>query len=201
MKTRSVSRSPYPAIWPVILILIAFSINACDTSETDGARIEVLLTDAPLEDVLEANIVIQRIELIDSNGVTVVLSDVEQPFDLLTLQDGVTAPLADVSLSDGTFRQLRVVVSEDASLLMTDSTIQELKIPSGSTSGIKVIDLPEISLADSVERVVITIDFDAEDSFIRAGNSGMYLFRPVIKPYSFAINGVERITPADSTGN
>ena len=193
-KTRVLS----PGLWALIGVLM-FSTAACDSSEDDGTRLQIRLTDAPLDSVLEANVTIQRIELIDSSGQTIVLSDEEQPFDLLQLQNGVTADLASVSLENGVYNQMRVVVGEDASLLMTDSTIQDLKIPSGSTSGITINNLPEVVLADSIDQVEITLDFDVEESFIDAGNSGMFIFRPVIKPLSFMIDGVEQQMPTDST--
>ena len=198
MKTIHFKRTFYPTLWLFMGALLLFS-SACDSNEGDATRLRVLLTDAPLDSVLEANVTIQRIELIDSAGQTIVLSEEEQPFDLLKLRDGVTENIADLTLENGIYQEMRVVVGEDASLLFTDSSTMDLKIPSGSSSGIKIKNLPEVVLADSVEEVVITIDWDAEESFVEAGNSGMYIFKPVIKPFAMSIDGVAQEIPEDST--
>ena len=191
----------HSSILPTIVFLgglLLFS-SACDSTEGDATRLRVQLTDAPLDSVLEANVTIQRIELIDSSGQTIVLSEVEQPFDLLKLTDGVTANIADLTLDAGVYNQMRVVVGEEASLVFTDQSVETLKIPSGSTSGIKINNIPEIVIADSIELAIITLDFDAEKSFVKAGNSGKFIFKPVIKPLSFSVDGVEQEMPQDST--
>ncbi len=160
---------------------------------------QVLLTDAPLDDVLEANVTIERVELIDSIGTTTVLLDEPLPFDLLTLRNGVTAELADLPVLASTYQQLRMVVGDSAYVLLTDSTTERLKIPSGESSGIKLMNLPPFHVEEGDDLVVITIDFDAEKSFVRAGNSGKYIFKPVLKPLAIEIDGEPMAMPADST--
>jgi hypothetical protein len=174
---------------------------ACDTADESGGRLQVLLTDAPLDDILEANITIERVEVMDDEEEPIVIMDESQDFDLLQLTNGLTADLVDISLDGVTFNQIRVVVGEDATLLLTDSTIETLKIPSGSTSGIKIKNLPEVTLGDSIDQVILTLDFDAESSFVKAGNSGKYIFKPVIKPLSMQIDGLMTEIPADSTSS
>lgn len=181
----------------LVLVVLYGGVIGCDASDDTEGRVQVLLTDAPLDDVLEAHVTIERVELVDSLGGTTILMDEPLPFDLLTLRNGVTAELANLPVLASTYHQLRLVVGDSAYVLLEDSTIEDLKIPSGETSGIKLMDLPDFEIAGSDDLVVIVVDFDAEDSFVKAGNSGKYIFRPVLKPLSIEINGV--MSPIDST--
>jgi hypothetical protein len=90
------------------------------------------------------------------------------------------------------------VVNEDASVVMNDSTVFDLKIPSGSQSGIK-INLPKFDFGTS-DAVEITVDFNVEESFVVRGNPATvqeitgFIFKPVLKIDSFEINDI----PVDS---
>lgn len=181
----------------VVLIVLYGGVVGCDSASDTEGRVQVLLTDKPLDDVLEANVVIQRVELLDSLGEATVLLDEPMPFDLLKLRDGVTAELADIAVLPNTYSQLRMIVGDSAYVLLEDSTMEDLKIPSGESSGIKIMNLPAFEINDGDDRVVIIVDFDAEDSFVKAGNSGKYIFRPVLKPLTLEING--EMAEIDST--
>ena len=187
-------------VLPIAFLCLALFLAACDSNSATEGRVQVLLTDAPLDDVLEANISILRVELIDSTGTETILMDQPLSFDLLTLRDGVTAELATLPVLANSYNQIRMVVSDSAYVLLTDSTMQPLKIPSGQSSGIKLMDIPPINISESDDLAVITIDFDAAASFVKAGNSGKYIFKPVLKPLSIEINGEMTEIPSDSTG-
>ena len=170
------------------LMLLPIAITGCDSSQSQAvSHIRVLLTDAPLGEILEAHVIIERVELIGSGERVVLLADEAQPFDLLTLQDGVTATLAELDIPDGTYHQLRVLVHEEASVLLDDGTVEALKVPSGTQSGIKV-PLPAFEVNEDV--VELTIDFDVSASFVKRGKSGKgYIFKPVLKPIALVVNG------------
>jgi len=170
------------------LMLLPTAITGCDSSPSPAvSHIRVLLTDAPLGEILEAHVIIERVELIGSGERVVLLADEAQPFDLLTLQDGVTAPLAELDIPDGTYHQLRVLVHEEASVVLDDGTVEVLKVPSGTQSGIKV-PLPALEVNEDV--VELTIDFDVSASFVKRGKSGKgYIFKPVLKPLALVVNG------------
>lgn len=182
-----------PFILPVslCLLLTLTALTGCDSNDVEAdteSRVRILLTDAPA-DFVEANVLIERVELLGNDDRVVLLADEPQPFDLLTLQDGVTALLADVDIPNGTYHQVRVIVDEEASVLYDDGTVENLKVPSGSQSGIKM-NLPSLDINDDV--LVVTIDFDVTESFVKRGNSGKgYIFKPVIKPLAIDINGEE----------
>ncbi len=61
------------------------------------------------------------------------------------------------------------------------------------------MDIPPFDIEAGADRAVIIIDFDAEKSFVKAGNSGKYIFKPVLKPLSIEVNGEMSIIPTDST--
>lgn len=175
--------------------LLAFIVGiavlpGCDSGDPETAgqsRVRILLTDAPLDDIVEANVLIERVELLGDGERVILLADEPQPFDLLTLQNGVTVLLADLDVPDGTYHQVRIVVHETAMVVFDDGTEEPLKVPSGAQTGIKV-NLPDLIIDEDV--VEVTIDFDLEASFVKRGNSGKgYIFKPVLKPLAVEVNG------------
>ena len=184
-----------------LALLLFIGLAGCDSlADADAplGRVQVLLTDAPLDGVAEANVTITRVELVGADSLApVVLADSAQGFNLLELQHGVTAPLADVAVPAGRYQQLRLVVANDAELVLHDGSTKPLKVPSGATSGIKIL-LPDFEIDDENDVVSMTIDFDASRSFVEAGASGKVLFKPVLKPLSLTVNGAEQdLGPAD----
>lgn len=172
------------------LALCLIALPGCDSSNADAdhqSRVSILLTDAPADDIVEANVIIERVELLGEGGRAILLADEPQPFDLLTLQNGVTAVLADLDVPDDTYHQVRIVVHDEATVVFDDGTVEALKVPGGTETGIK-INLPSLVIDDDL--VVVTIDFDLADSFVKRGNSGKgYIFKPVLKPLAVEING------------
>jgi len=184
-----------------VVIIAAMTLTACDvlsSSDPVEGQMRVLLTDAPA-DIKEAHVTILRLELIGNDEGVIVLSDQEQAFDLLTLQDGVTAELADVSIPEGSYAQLRVVVDEEARLVFEDGSDTKLKVPSGTQTGIKIL-FPEVTIAEDDDFAEILLDFDVFESFVPGGASDMYIFKPVIKPEYLEVNGV-RTQMADGDGD
>jgi len=161
-------------------------LAACDSNSGEG-RVMVRMTDAPADDFTQANVTVTRVELVGSDSGRVVLSTASQPYDLLRLRNGLMATLADTDVPAGRYSQIRVTISDDARVVYTDGTSETLKIPSGSTSGLK-INVPAFEIEEG-EDVVIAIDFDVNDSFHRTGSAGKYVFRPIIKPLYLVVNG------------
>lgn len=108
-----------------------------------------------------------------------------QAFNLLELRNGVTAPLGEVEVPEGTYEQIRLIVAEDASVVMKDGTTYDLKVPSGTETGIKV--LTGGMKVDSETLTSITLDFAVDESFVVKGNPNSpagikgFNFKPVIK--------------------
>lgn len=185
-------------------LLGMIGLAGCDSNSPDAyGTVAVRLTDAPIDDFSEAIITINRIVLVGDDEVELddaegyVLYDGSFTANLLDLQNGIDTLLVRDEVPVGAYRQIRVVVDEDAVVrYLADGTTETLKIPSGSTSGIK-INLPEFEVVEGADVVEVLIDFDLDRSFVKAGNSGKYIFKPVIKPLSLVVNS--QPFPVDTT--
>ena len=51
---------------------------------------------------------------------------------------------------------------------------------------VELAGIPAFAVTDST---TLTVDFDVNDSFVKAGNSGKYIFKPVLKPALLVVNG------------
>ena len=140
-------------------------------------RIEVLLTDAPGDfEAVWVNIASVELESAEAGWVT--LTDQPQKFDLLTLQNDVTAALGGAELEPGMYGQLRLIV--DSSSVVVDGVESSLKIASGMETGIK------INLDAAIEENMtysLTLDYDAHKSVKSTGQG--YLMTPVISVKEF----------------
>ena len=183
-------------------ILIGFTIfSACKRDDTSG-RLKLTLTDAPFpaEWVAEANIKIDKIEIRTSGesdtSKFLTLSEEVQSFNLLDLSNGVTASLVSKEIPVGNYDLIRLRVTE-SNIKMTDGTVYDLKIPSGSTSGLKVFINPDIEVAGGLTTELL-LDFDVSKSFVAQGKitsmseiKGFH-FKPVLRVANVSTSG--RIT-------
>jgi hypothetical protein len=176
----------------------ALVTGACDSPTAGGsARVSVLLTDAPHEYLDAAVVDIGRIELVRAGGPAVVIATEGGTFDLLDLQNGVTALLGEATMEPGRFVQLRLVVTAAELTLkapytfMDGTTTKSLAVPSGFQSGIKV----NLSSADATSagveirpgETILVVDFDVSQNFVMQGKptaedkvSG-FLFTPLLR--------------------
>lgn len=165
----------------------------CDTGGTaiqddQMGQIRVLLTDAPADSMQQAMVTIERIELVDSTDAVMVISEDTTEFDLLELQNGVTAAVADTLVPAGVYTQIRVIVNNEADILWDNGSTSKLKVPSGSQTGIKIL-LGELEIVEEGDFALVTLDFDANESFVVAGASGMVIFKPTIRVEDLELNG------------
>ena len=117
----------------------------------------------------------------------ITLTDSTRQIDLLQLQNGNTALLAEgIAVPEGEYSQLRFVLG-DENYVVVDGNRQMLQVPSGQQSGIKII-LPEVEIENDGDRLEVTLDFDVDESFIEQGN-GTYRFKPTIKVKNVFVNG------------
>lgn len=196
-----------PAPLSFLLAALAFGVVAlvgCDSAGTEedetsaGGTVNVQLTDAPLDGVVEAHVTIEEVVLVGEEG-RFTLSDETQEFDLLELQNGVTADLADAEVPEGEYEQLRLILGEEATLVFDDGSETNLKVPSGPQTGIK-INLPDFEIDEDADAADIVIDFDAAKSFVKAGKSGKWIFKPTLKAKTIALNGENLDEDAEITG-
>lgn len=150
------------------------------TGET--AALSFSLTDAPVDDAQHVYVTIAEVQIKQDEGdwITVPL-ETESEIDLLALQDGKSTALASIeTLSPGTYKQTRLILSDSVAsrLVDNDGVEHELEIPSGSESGLK------ITSAYTVEEGVplhLTIDFDLRKSIKAVGNGKRYQMKPVLR--------------------
>ena len=116
-------------------------------------------------------------------------------YDLLLLTNGEEAFLGEIALPEGKLSQVRLVLGDDNRVTI-DGQDLDLKVPSGSTSGLKVN--VNTDLVGGVTYSLV-LDFDAGRSVVKSGNSGNYNLKPVIRanlnPETGAISG--EISPTD----
>src|SRR5437867_2173974 len=94
-----------------LLGLAAFGACSSDNNGPSGTgTVVVKLTDAPSDDFQSATIYISSVSVIGSGGGEQTISSAKASFDLLTLQNGVTATLGSASVPTGTYSQIRLLV-------------------------------------------------------------------------------------------
>ncbi len=201
-----------PALLSVFAGIALLGWVGCDsagtnsgTEDAETASFDVRLTDAP-GDVVQAIVTIERVAVVSTDdtsdgdareGGISLLSDSAFSADLVKLQAGVDTALARTdSLPAGTYGQIRLVTADTADVLYEtasgDSARAELQQPSASESGIKV-NFDPVTLEGAGDQAEVTLDFSVEDSFVKAGQSGKFIFKPVVQATA--------VTTGDSTEN
>jgi len=153
------------------------------------SRVRLHLTDAPGPGIASAQVWVSRAYLVPgTDGEQVVLSSEPNEYDLLTLQNGVTALVGEATIPAGDYSQLRLVVDSARLTLADDAKFADgaatrtLKVPSGSQSGIKVSFPGKLSITEDATDLVV--DFDVAENFVFQGPSAgpfSVLFTPHLK--------------------
>ena len=178
------------AAWIAAIVVLACNTVPSTVSDpsTTMSRVRLHLTDAPDPAIESAVVWISSAFLIPgADSQPVVLTDEQQEYDLLQLQNGVTALLGDSVVPAGRYSQLRLIVDSARLTLAAGVTFDDgsstksLKVPSGSESGITVSFPGQLDLTDSAE---VVVDFDVAKNFVFQGPpSGpkSVLFTPHLK--------------------
>lgn len=204
----------------VLSLTAGLALAACDspTDSNRNATLRVLLTDAPVDYLESAVVEIGRIEILPADGgpARVIVEDAGS-YDLLQLQNGVTADLGVAPIEAGQYTQLRMIV-ESAELTLADgyefndgTTTRTLFVPSGEQTGIKI----NLTSADGDEEAgveirpgetVLVVDFDVSQNFRIQGNpdtpAGIHgmLFTPTLRAVIRDVAGSIAGTVAAPTG-
>ena len=179
-------------------LLVILSFMAC-TEHSQNGRLIIGLTDDPfpIELIDSATIEIFRLEAhpadLDDDEAMVLLSTDTASFDLMKLRNGVVETLVDIEIEAGAYDYLRIYVSE-ASLTLIEGETFVVKVPSGSTSGIKVKIDPDIVVEGGITSELL-LDIDLAGSFVLNGSidtpAGIkgFNFKPVIRAINISDAG------------
>lgn len=119
-------------------------------------------------------------------------------YNLLDFRGGADTLLAGVDLPAGPVSQIRLVLGDGSYVVLNDGTDVPLTTPSGEESGIKLNIHADLKSGIPYSLV---LDFDAARSVVKAGNSGKYLLKPVIRTFAKAEGGaMEGVVLPDSAG-
>ena len=173
------------------LVVITGFLFSCNSDSGQTARVIVTLTDSP-GDYDAVNIDIIGLEVHanqgeQQNGWTS-LNTNAAVYDLLQLTNGTEALLTDTEFPTGKISQLRLVLG-DNNTLVTEGNTHALTVPSGQESGLKLL------INETLEEGItytFKLDFDAARSVVKAGTSGKFNLKPVIKIITEATSGAVR---------
>ncbi len=183
--------------------LIAACGGGSNTSDGTGTM-RLALTDAPACGYDHVWVTVEKVRVHRSGdagendgGWSEVVLAAPQRIDLLEYTNGNTLPLGETQLPSGTYTQMRLVLAANGNAPPFANAIQPtggsetaLDTPSAQQSGLKInvnMAVPANQVADFV------LDFDACRSFVRAGNSGKYLLKPVIRVIPVLSDAGQRI--------
>ena len=185
----------------IVGVLFSVALTGCgtDSGTNTGANVEtgtlsLRITDTPypLDLIDEVRVTISEIKVHVSDSPTedseflTIPMDPPKTFNLLDLRGGVTESLVNAELSEGTYGQIRLVVSS-AYIKLKDGREPILDMPSAGQSGIKIFPNPPITVTGGLTTEII-LDFDVGQSFLpipaapqKASEIERFKFHPVIR--------------------
>ncbi len=177
--------------WLFAFLLGTFVFVSCQKSsdaDTDGtARLQVRLTDNPNLDLSEVWVDVKDIQIgMGDTGMITLAGSRPGMYNLLELTNGRDTLLSDAQIPAGTISQIRLVLGTNNYAITTAGERVELTTPSAQQSGLKV-QVNQTVTGGMLYRLIL--DFDAAKSVIKAGNSGNYILKPVLRILSFVPSG------------
>ena len=171
------------------LMLIMSSCSRDQKSSTSGtSSLQIRLTDSPFPNAKEVWVDIEQIEIIMGDSSKPIILNGAHPglYNLLDFTNGKDTLIADATIPPGTISQIRLILGDNNFIITKDDEKLALKTPSGQESGLKVQVHQEVT-GGILYR--LTLDFDAGRSIVKAGNSGNYLLKPVLRIISLIPSG------------
>jgi hypothetical protein len=172
----------------LISVILATSCDMESNSDTSikagHAKVNFYLIDAPANydevwiEVLSVEVLMKGNN--EDNGsawINLPYESQDQKINLLSLTGGTSEHLGELEVPAGEISQIRLILGED-NYLMQGGNRLDLKTPSAQQSGLKLkVDKP---LNEGIAYDLV-IDFDASRSIVKAGNSGQYILKPVLR--------------------
>lgn len=170
----------------IILLFAILGFQSCsDKTEKleKTSRLQLKLVDAP-GDYEEVNVEIIDVlynSTEDEGGWTSLTPEDFTPIevDLTELIAGNELLLSDVIIPSGMLKQIRLVLGDNNTLVIEgEAEVIDLDTPSGQQSGLKLKINTELEPGYSYTFI---LDWDVQKSIVKAGNSGKYNLKPVIR--------------------
>jgi hypothetical protein len=210
----------------IFSVFIMMSLTACSgggggsasDSYTDGT-LSLTLTDATTNDYNAVYVTIREVQVCiddeneDEEASWLVVADPQGTYNLLDLVNGVQEQLGVTDLEAGHYSQMRLIIggtpdefenilteSHPYANYIVDSSNQynELKIPSGLQTGIKLVRGFDIYAGVTTELI---LDFDASRSIVKAGNSGKWILKPTIKVLGTTVASISGRVDEENNGD
>lgn len=180
----------------LLLTLILGSIFFISCQKNDGtgtnnslekARLEIRLTDSPNLNLSEVWVDVREIQIkMSDTGMITLAGSNPGMYNLLALTNGNDTLLANALIPPGTISQIRLILGDNNFAVTINGDTLDLKTPSAQQSGLKV-QVHQTVTGGILYRLIL--DFDAAKSVIKAGNSGQYILKPVLRIISFIPSG------------
>jgi len=164
------------------LIIFAFIVTlllwGCTSTDETG-NFKLFLTDQPIDNAEEIWVTISEINVQKEEVGFLTAWTGTQTYDLLKLRDQ-EEKILDITLEEGTYTQIRLVVTEGQIVIAGKS--HEMKVPSSEVKIPLVFNI----MADGATEILL--DFEAEHSIhvVYAGQSEQYILSPVIRVKSIS---------------
>lgn len=164
----------------VVLVAVGMLGISTGCKKKEGeSRMTVKMVDAP-GDFQQVNVEVLQVQVNHSGQGWINLPTNAGVYDLLTLQNNVSATLVNTgTLPAGHLNQFRLILGDENNV-MVDSLYFPLATPSAQQSGLKINLDADFAPNEQYE---LLLDFDANNSIVTQGN-GSYSLKPVIKVLS-----------------
>lgn len=173
--------------------------------------LHIRMQDTPVDEAENVFVTVDRVEVFRGEAgseVRETLVDVPAQYDLLLLQNGVTAVLGTGEFPAGEYSSIRLIVAPDSrddietlpadelnNYIVIDGVPYPLIVPSGAQTGIKFNHTFTLS-PDQI--TVLTFDFDVRRSVHQRGHQGIFNLRPTLRLIDTVVSGTISGTVATS---
>lgn len=181
----------------IIITSTLLALGACSSGSDDNddtGTLSLNITDAPVDDATAVVVQFTGVTLKPVEGEDIeflfddpATAEVEtETIDLLKLQGTLSQPLLEsVEIPAGDYSQIRLHVNaefdsiEDSYIDLSDGTREELRVPSGSQSGLK-LNSP-FTVDDDTAEAVYTIDFDLRKAIVNPVGLDGHMLKPSMR--------------------
>ncbi len=175
-------RNAKTTLYAAALLVCGVGCATSGPDEKGTGQLFVHVVDKPVGDVISLNVVIKKIDIRPCQGAWQTYDTPDAAFDLLSLQDGnFFELLSQLPLAADDYCETRLILSEEASAVLSDNSVVPVQVASGASSGVKVKAQGKgpggFTIAPG-QVTLVTVDFDASESLHAAGSK--YVLDPVI---------------------